>query len=77
MVIIVAGRATIRHGVITNFPYMLALARYGIRGALPDLMAEVAEDHVRTHLVHPVAHRNAPGQEAAEPLIDLIRTYTR
>lgn len=58
VVIIVAGCATIRHGVITNFPYMPALAQYGIRGTLPDLMAEVAEDHVRTHLVHPVAHPN-------------------
>lgn len=49
----------------------------GARGAMAGLMAEVAEDHVRTHLVDPVAYPKALDQEAAEQLIDLIRTYMR
>ena len=49
----------------------------GARGAMAGLMAEVAEDHVRTHLVDPAAFPRALNQEAAEQLIDLIRTYMR
>ncbi len=49
----------------------------GARGAMAGLMAEVLEDHVRTHLVDPVAHPGALDQPAAEVLLDLIRTYLR
>ncbi len=49
----------------------------GARGALTGLMAEVAEDHVRSHLVDPVKYPRALDQQAAEQLIDLIRTYLR
>ncbi len=49
----------------------------GARGAMAGLMAEVAEDHVRTHLVDPVAYPKALNQDAAEQLIELIRTYMK
>lgn len=44
----------------------------GARGAMAGLMAEVIEDHVRTHLVDADRH---PG--AAEQLLDVVRTYLR
>ena len=46
----------------------------GCRGAVNGLLAEVIEDHVRTHL----ADRNAiddPNAEAVEQLVGLLRTY--
>jgi DNA-binding FrmR family transcriptional regulator len=41
------------------------------------LMAEVVEDHVRTHLVDPVRHPGALNTEAAAHLMDVIRTYLK
>ena len=49
----------------------------GVRGALAGLMAEVVEDHVRTHLVDPDKHPGALDTEAAEQLLDVVRTYLR
>ncbi len=49
----------------------------GVRGSTAGLMAEVVEDHVRTHLVDAEAHPNALNTEAAERLLDLIRTYLK
>jgi len=49
----------------------------GARGALAGLMAEVVEDHVRTHLVDTDAHPGALDPEAAEQLLDVIRTYLK
>jgi len=46
----------------------------GARGALAGLMAEVVEDHVRSHLVDEDAHPGALNAEAAEQLLDVIRT---
>ena len=45
----------------------------GVRGA----MAEVVEDHVRTHLVDPIAHPGALNAEAAEQLLEIVRTYLK
>ncbi len=47
------------------------------RAAMAGLMAEVVEDHVRTHLVDPVAHPDALNGEAAEQLLAVIRTYLK
>ncbi len=47
----------------------------GVRGALTGLMGEVLEDHVRQHLV--VAGSAPSNAEAAEELIDVIRTYLK
>ena len=49
----------------------------GARGAMAGLMAEVVEDHVRTHLVDAEAHPGALNTEAAEQLLDVVRTYLR
>jgi DNA-binding FrmR family transcriptional regulator len=49
----------------------------GARGAMAGLMAEVVEDHVRTHLVDGDKHPGALNAEAAEQLLDVVRTYLK
>lgn len=49
----------------------------GVRGAMAGLMAEVVEDHVRTHLVDTKKHPGALNAEAAEQLLDVVRTYLK
>jgi len=49
----------------------------GVRGALTGLMTEVIEDHVRGHLVVPGHDPASSNAEAAEELIDVIRTYLK
>jgi len=49
----------------------------GIRGSVSGLMAEVIEDHVRTHLVDPDKNPDALNAEAADQLIDDVHTYLR
>lgn len=47
------------------------------RAAMAGLMAEVIEDHVHTHLVDQEAHPGALNREAAQELIDVVRTYLK
>ena len=49
----------------------------GVRGAVAGLMAEVVEEHVRTHLVDAEKHPNALNVEAAEELLGVVRTYLK
>jgi DNA-binding FrmR family transcriptional regulator len=49
----------------------------GARGAMAGLMAQVVEDHVRTHLVDAQKHPNALNGEAAEQLLEIVRTYMK
>jgi FrmR/RcnR family transcriptional regulator, repressor of frmRAB operon len=49
----------------------------GVRGATAGLMAEVVEDHVRTHLVDRERYPDAFNGEAAEQLLDVVRTYLK
>jgi FrmR/RcnR family transcriptional regulator, repressor of frmRAB operon len=49
----------------------------GIRGATSGLMAEVVEDHVRTHLTDVDRKRGNAGASAADELVDVVRTYLR
>jgi DNA-binding FrmR family transcriptional regulator len=49
----------------------------GVRGAMAGLMAEVVEAHVRTHLVDAEKHPGALNTEAAEQLLDVVRTYLK
>ena len=49
----------------------------GIRGAVTGLMAEVVEDHVRSHLVAPQDNAVALDASAAEQLIDVMHTYLK
>ncbi len=53
--------------------HLLAAAR----GAMTGLMAEVVEDHVRTHLVDAERHPDALNIEAVDHLLDVVRTYLR
>ncbi len=48
-----------------------------VRGATNGLMAEVVEDHVRTHLVDAGRHPDALNADAADALIDVVRTYLK
>ncbi len=50
----------------------------GARGAMAGLMAEVIEDHVRTHLIATGKHPNALNTAAAaEQLLEVVRTYLK
>jgi DNA-binding FrmR family transcriptional regulator len=49
----------------------------GIRGAVAGLMAEVVEDHVRTHLVDPARNPSTLNADAAEQLIEVVHTYLK
>jgi FrmR/RcnR family transcriptional regulator, repressor of frmRAB operon len=49
----------------------------GARGAMAGLMAEVVEDHVRTHLVDAAKHPGALNTDAAEQLLEVVRTYLK
>jgi len=49
----------------------------GARGAMAGLMAEILEDHVRSHLVDVEKHPGALNTEAAEQLLDVVRTYLK
>jgi len=46
----------------------------GCRGAIAGLMAEVVEDHVRTHLV---VREKSSDVDAAAQLIEVVHTYMR
>lgn len=49
----------------------------GARGAMAGLMAEVVEEHVRTHLVDAERHPAALDQDAVEQLLGVVRTYLK
>jgi DNA-binding FrmR family transcriptional regulator len=49
----------------------------GIRGGVAGLMAEVVEDHIRTHLVDPDKNPGALNAEAADQLIEVVHTYLK
>ncbi|QBB70737.1 metal/formaldehyde-sensitive transcriptional repressor [Pseudolysobacter antarcticus] len=49
----------------------------GARGAMAGLMAEVVEEHVRTHLVDAKKHPDALDTDATEQLLEVVRTYLK
>jgi FrmR/RcnR family transcriptional regulator, repressor of frmRAB operon len=49
----------------------------GVRGSVAGLMAEVVEDHIRTHLVDPEKSPGALNADAADQLIEVVHTYLR
>src|ERR1700737_2720297 len=49
----------------------------GVRGAMAGLMAEVVEDHVRTHLVDAEKHPGVLNAEATDQLLGVVRSYLR
>ena len=49
----------------------------GVRGGVAGLMAEVVEDHIRTHLVDPEKNPGALNADAADQLIHAVHTYLK
>jgi len=47
------------------------------RGALNGLMSELIEGHIRFHVLAPNGRESAPQTEAAEELIEVVRTYLK
>ena len=47
------------------------------RGALNGLMAELVEGHIRFHVLSPNGRKGAAQVEAAEELIEVVRTYLK
>jgi DNA-binding FrmR family transcriptional regulator len=47
-----------------------------IRGGVNSLMAEILEDHIRLHIMHPDRGTDTP-EELTEDLISLVRAYLK
>jgi FrmR/RcnR family transcriptional regulator, repressor of rcnA expression len=47
-----------------------------IRGGVNSLMAEILEDHIRLHILHPDRGGESP-EELTEDLIGLVRAYLK
>lgn len=47
-----------------------------IRGGVNSLMAEILEDHIRLHMMHPGTGTESP-EELTEDLIGLVRAYLK
>ncbi len=47
------------------------------RGAINGLMSEVMEGHIRDHILDPAHDPTPTQQEAAEDVIDLIKSYLK
>jgi DNA-binding FrmR family transcriptional regulator len=47
------------------------------RGAISGLMAEVIEGHIWFHVLSPDQARNSPQAEAAEELVEVVRSYLK
>jgi FrmR/RcnR family transcriptional regulator, repressor of frmRAB operon len=47
------------------------------RGAINGLMAELLEGHIRYHVIGPDDNRSSDRTQAAEELIDVLRSYLR
>jgi FrmR/RcnR family transcriptional regulator, repressor of frmRAB operon len=48
-----------------------------VRGAMNGLVAEVIEDHIRSHVVNPDSEPDPLRQQGAEELIGIVRTYMK
>jgi DNA-binding FrmR family transcriptional regulator len=47
------------------------------RGAINGLMVEILEDHIRFHVMDPELDPESEQAEAAEELIDIVRSYLK
>jgi FrmR/RcnR family transcriptional regulator, repressor of frmRAB operon len=47
------------------------------RGAINGLTAEIIEDHIRYHLLHPAQQDPAEQARVAEELIEVVRAYLK
>jgi DNA-binding FrmR family transcriptional regulator len=49
----------------------------GARGALNGLMAEVAEGHIREHVIDPARKPSEAQLAAADELVDVVKAYLK
>lgn len=56
---------------------MVLLNLAACRGALNSLMAEILEGHIRFHVLDPGRKPTADQAEAAQELIDVIKSYLK
>lgn len=47
------------------------------RGAINALMGEILEDHIRYHVLQPGSRPDSHEHQAAEQLVDVVRSYLR
>lgn len=47
------------------------------RGAINSLMAEILEGHIRFHVVNPDEKPNSEQSQAAQDVIDVVRSYLK
>jgi DNA-binding FrmR family transcriptional regulator len=47
------------------------------RGAINGIMAEVVEDHIEMHMIETGRKRSREEQEAADELLEVLRTYIK
>ena len=47
------------------------------RGAINGIMAEVVEDHIEMHMTDPEHKRSRAEQDAADELLEVLRTYIK
>lgn len=47
------------------------------RGAINGLMAEILEDHIRFHVVNPADRPTSAQTNAAQEVIDIVRSYLK
>ncbi|MGI8493929.1 MAG: metal/formaldehyde-sensitive transcriptional repressor [Pyrinomonadaceae bacterium] len=47
------------------------------RGAINGLMAEIIEGHIRFHVIDPNSKPTSEQSEAAEELVDVVKTYLK
>lgn len=48
-----------------------------VRGAMNGLMAEVLEEHIRTHFTDPAISNDADRTQGADELISVLRSYLK
>jgi DNA-binding FrmR family transcriptional regulator len=47
------------------------------RGAINSLMAEILEDHIRYHVMSPELAHDSHERQAAEQLVDIVKSYLK
>lgn len=47
------------------------------RGAINSLMGEILEDHIRYHVIAPESARDSHERQAAEQLVDIVKSYLK
>ncbi len=67
------GRALEEEKGCTQVLHTVAAAR----GAINSLVAEIIEDHIRTHVTDPARERDSARARGAEELIGVVQSYLK